>query len=251
MKVLIVEDEPLNATHLIHLLKKADPTIEVTGICGSVEETTARLKTGPLPDLLFLDIHVSDGLIFDLFDSFHSEIPIIFTTAFSDFALRAFKHNSIDYLLKPIRKEELDAALEKYRRTRLQGSAMLKPLLESLAGKITKAYKERFMVRLGEHIASVKTEEISCFHYEDGLVMLHRKDGKKFPVDFSLDALEDMLNPSVFFRINRKVLANIEYAGNMHVHVNNRIKVTLDKIPDEDRMVSRDKTTEFRRWMDR
>lgn len=253
MKALIVEDEPLNASHLSRLLKKIEPSIEVLAVCQSVAQTLSWLQNNPRPDLLFLDVHVADGFIFDLFKSYSDDVPVIFTTAFDHYALQAFKVNSIDYLLKPIEKESLHTALQKYHKLHTQNPSALPihPVLRELAEQFRKPYKTRFMVRLGDQVAAIKAQEIHCFHYEDGLVFLHRTDGKKFPVDFSLDTLCEILEPDAFFRINRKTIVNLEHLGKMQVYFNSRLMLELPKLPEADCVVSRERTADFKKWLDR
>lgn len=253
MRTIIVEDEPLNASHLSGLLKKLDSSIEVLTICQSVAQTLTWLQSNPKPDLMFLDVHVADGFIFELFKSYTDDVPVIFTTAFDQYALQAFKVNSIDYLLKPVEKEALGAALEKFHKLHGQGSsnASIQPLLLELAGQFRKPYKTRFMVRLGDQVAAIKAQEIHCFHYEDGLVFLHRVDGKRYPVDFSLDTLVEILEPESFFRINRKTVVNLDHLGKMQVYFNSRIIIELPQLPESDRVVSRERTADFKKWLDR
>jgi DNA-binding LytR/AlgR family response regulator len=252
MKALIVEDEPLNASHLNRLLKKIDSSLEVLAVCQSVAQTLNWLQQNPRPDLMFLDVHVADGFIFDLFKSYTEDVPVIFTTAFDHYALQAFKVNSIDYLLKPIEKESLQTALQKYHKLHKQNTSILPfhPILQELAEQFRKPYKTRFMVRLGDHVAAIKAQEIHFFHYEDGLVFLHRTDGKKFPVDFSLDTLCEILEPDSFFRINRKTIVNMEHLGRMTTYFNSRLIVEFNQIPEADCVVSRERTAEFKKWLD-
>lgn len=251
MRVLIVEDEPLNATRLCTLLEKSDFKIEVAGICQSVSETISWLNKNTKPDLLLLDIHVADGFVFELFNSYKEDVPVIFTTAYDTYAIQAFKVNSIDYLLKPIQKEELYQALQKFNKMQAAFQNQMHPVLLELAGQLGKNYKSRFMVKLGEQVAAVRIQDIRYFHHEEGMVFLHRNDNKKFPVDFSLETLIELLDPNLFFRINRKTIINIEYLGKMHVYFNSRLKLEYENIPEDDCVVSRERTADFKKWLDR
>jgi DNA-binding LytR/AlgR family response regulator len=251
MRVLIVEDEPPNATRLTSLLQKIDSAMVVAGVCQSVTETLAWLGENPKPDLFLLDIHVADGYVFELFKTYKEDVPVIFVTAYDNYAIQAFKVNSLDYLLKPVQKEELQQALQKFKKQQSLKNTAMHPVLLELAGQLGKNYKTRFMVKLGDQVAAIRIPEIKCFHHEDGLVFLHRSDNKKFPVDFSLENLLELLDPSVFFRINRKTIVNIDHLGKMHVYFNSRLKLEVSNIPDDDCVVSRERTAEFKKWLDR
>lgn len=251
MRVLIVEDEPLNATRLTSLLQKLDSAIVVAGVCQSVSETLQWLEEKPKPDLLLLDIHVADGYVFELFKTYKEDVPVIFVTAYDNYAVQAFKVNSLDYLLKPVQKDELQHALQKFKKRQSAENKNVHPVLLELAQQLGKNYKTRFMVKLGDQVAAIRAQEIRCFHHEDGLVFLHRGDNKKFPVDFSLENLLELLDPSVFFRINRKTIVHIEHLGKMHVYFNSRLKLELEHIPEDDCVVSRERTAEFKKWLDR
>ncbi|MBL0103802.1 MAG: response regulator transcription factor [Bacteroidetes bacterium] len=252
MKVLISEDEKLNADHLVSLLNRIDPTIEVLGIFDSVKRTVEYLSKNPEPDLLLLDIHLADGLSFDIFNQISSDIPVIFTTAFDEYAIKAFKVNSIDYLLKPIGKDELSDALEKARR--LKKEPLTPNLIEALGSALQNAnrqFKSRFMVKMGESISSVRVEEILYFIAEDGIVLLVKNDGKRFPLDYTLDQIERMIDPTEFFRISRKVLVAFSSIKKVSPYFNSRFRVSVDHLSDDDGIVSRERASDFKFWLDK
>lgn len=253
MKAIIIEDEVLSATHLKRLLQRIDPGIEILGVFDSVKTSVDYLKQGVSADLIFLDIHLSDGLSFEIFQDFQSDTPIIFTTAYDEYALKAFDLNSIDYLLKPIGMDDLQKSLDKFARINQQQHLFnfnqLLPLLHQ--NQQVNSYKSRFLVKLGEQISSLKTNEISHFIAEDGIVLLVSSSGKKFPVDYTLDQLEQLLDPSDFFRINRKVCIHQQQIGKIQTFFNSRLKVHHSLLDEEASIVSRDRVANFKAWLDR
>ncbi|MFN8164811.1 MAG: LytTR family DNA-binding domain-containing protein [Bacteroidia bacterium] len=250
MKILIAEDEKLNAEHLVKLLNRIDPSLQVLAIVDSVRLAVKFLRENPSPDLLLFDIHLADGNSFDVFNEINKPIPVIFTTAFDEYAIRAFKVNSIDYLLKPVSYEDLKAAIEKAKR--LTGSLVSPALLESISsalmGKPTE-YKSRFLVKLGESISSVAVEEINFFIAEEGIVMLVKNDGRRFPVDYTLDQLEKQVDNRKFFRINRKVLLSISAISKATPYFNSRYKVHVQHLSDDESIISRERVSEFKSWL--
>jgi DNA-binding LytR/AlgR family response regulator len=250
MKAIIIEDEKLSAEHLSNLLKKVDRQINVTGIYDSVKSVVDAFNTGASADLLFMDIHLADGLSFDIFTKLNVETPVIFTTAYDEYAIRAFKFNSIDYLLKPIGLSELKAALEKFNKLTAPSTAALFKDIAQVYESIHKQYKNRFMVKMGETIVSVKTEDVSHFIAEDGIVLLATKNEKRYPVDYTLDQLDACIDPKSFFRINRKVIVNINSIQKISTYFNSRLKITGGTLSDDDSIVSRERVTEFKQWLD-
>lgn len=248
MKVIIIEDEKLNAEHLLAQLKKIIPGLEVVAMFDTVKESIAAFSSGLKADLLFVDIHLADGLSFEIFSSVKIDIPVIFTTAYDEYALRAFKVNSIDYLLKPVGRDDLQSALEKYHRVK---SPPVPGLLEELAKlyKVPAEKKSRFMVKLGEQIITVRTEDICFFIFEDGFVLLCTKAGKRFIVDYTLDQLESMVDSKEFFRINRKVLLAISCIEKVAPYFNSRLMVSNPFLDSESSVVSRERVSEFKVWL--
>lgn len=249
MNTIIIEDEKLSADHLGNLLRKVDPGISVVAVFDSVKSSIDAFRKGMKADLLFLDIHLGDGLSFEIFNEVVTDTPIIFTTAYDEFAIRAFKLNSIDYLLKPVGYDELAAALKKFDRlNRRTIPAVLDHLMDAY-GMMNKQYKQRFMVRTGETIISVKTGEISHFLSEEGIVLLITRENRRFPVDFTLDQLEAMLDPGEFFRINRKVILSIQVIQKTGSYFNSRLKVTSPLLHSDHAVVSRERVNEFKHWL--
>lgn len=250
MKVLIIEDEPLSAEHLENLINKCDPSIRIIGKIDSVKNALSLLKRVPEIDLLFLDIHLSDGLSFDIFEEIDLDTPIIFTTAFNEYAVKAFKLNSIDYLLKPIDKAELEKALVKYNKTTKSNSPVkFNKDLEVILNSLNKPYKSRFMVKMGETLNTIKIEDVAFFNVEDGTVMLNTKSGKRYTLDYTLDDLELTIDMKHFFRINRKVLLNIDAIKKVSSYFNSRYKLTVDGLNDDTNVVSRERVNEFKAWL--
>ena len=247
MKVVIIEDEQLSAEHLQFLLERIDTSIEVIARFESVKKSVEAFQSGLVADLLFVDIHLADGLSFEIFSKVSIEIPVIFTTAFDEYAIQAFQVNSIDYLLKPIDKTELSKSIEKFRkRTSNQTDELMKNLLNLSKSP---AYKARFMVKLGDTIVSIKSEEIHHFKAEDGLVLLVHQSGKRYPVDYTMDQLETILNPDSFFRINRKIILNIESVKKISNYFNGRLILQIDHLEGDNAIVSRDRVGDFKGWL--
>ncbi len=251
MKVIIIEDEMLSAEHLELLLKRIDPEISIIGIFDSVKKSVIEFERGLKADLLFVDIHLADGLSFEIFAKISIETPVIFTTAFDEYAIQAFKLNSIDYLLKPIGISELQVAVDKFKKWNLVNQKSLLDQLSHLYNGFIKQYKTRFMVKMGEQIVSIKADDILHFIAEDGIVLLMSKDVKRYPVDFTLDQIDEMLDPTVFFRINRKVIININAIQKVTSYFNSRLKVNAIQLSDDSAIVSRDRVSEFKMWLDR
>jgi DNA-binding LytR/AlgR family response regulator len=251
MNVIIIEDEKLSAEHLYNLLKKIDPGIRVAGMYDSVKQSISAFSTGIAADLLFVDVHLADGLSFEIFSEISIETPIIFTTAYDEYAIRAFKLNSVDYLLKPVGLEELGRALEKFKKySRNDYSVMLDNIVQAYQ-TMNKQYKSRFMIKIGENIVSVKTEQIAHFVFEDGIVLLATNTNHQYPVDFTLDQLESMLDPSEYFRINRKVIININSIQKSGTYFNSRLKITSAFLLDDNSIVSRERVNDFKEWLGR
>lgn len=251
MKAIIIEDEKLSAEHLENLLRRIDPAIEVVATLDSVKRGIETLHSNTIADILFVDIHLADGLSFDIFSHRTIDIPVVFTTAYDEYAIKAFKLNSVGYLLKPIGIEDLRGALEKYKK--LKGMYSPNNIGDIAAAYLSssKQYKNRFMVKLGDSISSVKTDEISHFISEDGLVLLATTAGKRFAVDYTLDNLESMINPDTFFRINRKVIVHIESVQKVGSYFNSRLKLNSANLKDDDGIVSRERVSDFKKWLDK
>jgi DNA-binding LytR/AlgR family response regulator len=280
MLALVVEDEPLAARRLISLLHKQPEPLEILGTAESVTQAVALLQAGPAPDVLFLDIHLADGLSFELFEQVEIRCPVIFTTAYDQYALRAFKVNSVDYLLKPVDEEELRLALAKLRQrlgsqidtssigtksavssTKVPAPA---PVLDTdtLAALVqqlrqpapTATYKAQFVVRVGEHLKVVPVEQVAYFFSLEKTTLLQSTDGRKYVVDYTMEQLETLLDPQHFFRLNRAYLARQAAIADIINYTNSRLQTILKPAPPESEgpvLVSREKVSVFKNWLDR
>lgn len=246
MKVIIIEDEKLNAEHLTNMLKRIDSNIEVVGSADSVKKSVELFKSGIKSDLIFLDIHLSDGNSFEIFNHTTIESPVIFTTAYNEYALKAFKYNSVDYLLKPIDILELKNALDKF--SRQKKSADLSSI-EKLMESLNKGFKKRFLVKSGNQILSVKAGEINNFTSEDGYTIINSTANKKYIIDFTLDQLETMVDPVEFFRLNRQCILNINSIDKIEPYLNSRLKITAKGLSEESSIISRERVSDFKNWL--
>ncbi len=250
MKALIVEDENAAARRLEKLLLEINPGIVVLQRLDSVETTVAWLQNNPAPDLMFLDIQLADGSSFDIFEHVNIGCPVIFTTAFDEYALQAFKVHTIDYLLKPIKSNELAAALEKYSKLYPVPTPDYNGLLDTLRKTGTAKYLQRMLIKLGNSIKLVDMNDAAYFYTRDKITFLvTRSTGKRFAVDFPLDKLENMLDPEVFFRINRQFIVNIHGIKEMHPYSKSRVKVVLEPHIDQETIVSTERSSDFKRWL--
>jgi DNA-binding LytR/AlgR family response regulator len=252
MKVLIVEDEKLAADKLEKLILEIDPDIEVLGIADSVKDTAKWLANNTSPDLIFMDIQLGDGICFEVFEIIEVKCPIIVTTAFNEYAQEAFKVNSIDYLLKPINKDEVKSALDKFHSMKAVFDMAESARRMSEAKKMLESgYKMRFMVKIGEHIVSVPVEEIAYFFSRDKGTFFKTNEGRSFLVDYSLEQVEDMSDPIGFFRINRKYLVSFQSISDIITYSNSRLKVVVPHMDEGDILVSRHRVKEFKNWLNR
>jgi DNA-binding LytR/AlgR family response regulator len=252
MKVLIVEDEPLAAAQLAAILAQLKPTAEIVAVCDTVESTISWLAKNPPPDLAFFDIQLGDGLSFEIFKNIELKIPVIFTTAYDQYALQAFKVNSIDYLLKPIDKGEMAVALAKFDQFHNHQTNQLTPeLIRSLiasAGK--KDYKKRFLVKVGTHLRSVNTDEVLFFYSFQKGTFLKANDGRNYLLDQTLEVIEQLIDPEFFFRINRKYMISLGAITDVHAYSNSRLKLKVKSQEEDDFLVAREKVKAFKDWME-
>lgn len=250
MRLLIVEDEPPAAKRLSQLLLKMRPGTDICAALDSVEGTLRWLQEHPPPDLAFFDIQLGDGLSFDIFQQSAFIGPVIFTTAYDQYALKAFKQDSIDYLLKPIDEKELEQALHKFER-RQQSPATLSPqVVQSLIQSLTQPeYQSRFIIKTGQQLSYIPAQQIRYFYSEDGIVFAQMEDRKRHALDYTLDALEPLLDPASFFRLSRKVIANIQSVQKVALLFNGRLLITLRPAADFEVTVSRDRASDFKRWL--
>ena len=247
MKVIIIEDEPYAVEKLRLMLSKINGNIEIIASGGSVKEAVDIINNNTDIDLAFFDIQLSDGISFSIFDKVDVQFPVIFTTAYDNHAIRAFKHNSIDYLLKPIRISDLQSAIDKY--NTLWKPTNSKEIKEQLIDFKSDNYKERFTVKIGEHIRIIKLENIACFYSFEKGTFIQTNDDRNYIIDYSLDDLLLKLDPKKFRRVNRKYIINIEAIKDIISYTNSRLKIKLKTTIAEDIIVSRERVKEFKDWI--
>lgn len=248
MKAVIIEDEKLASDNLLAMLQKVDPTIEIVAVIDNVKSAIAWL-TNHKTDLIFLDIHLGDDTSFSIFEKVKVTTPIIFTTAYNQYAIRAFKLNSLDYLLKPFSDEDLHFALDKLKMQNNKPELDVKKLLETLVEK--PLYQERFMVVSGQKIKSILIDQVAYFLSEGRYVKLVTKSNEKFLLDQSLESIEHKVDPNHFFRVNRQVIVGFDSIQQMIVWSKSRVKLELKPATDFDVVVSIDNSGEFKRWLNR
>lgn len=248
MKIIIIEDEKPAAEKLKKIVLKYDNTIELPAILNSVQSATQWLQQNPAPDLIFMDIELSDGLSFKIFDNCPIHCPVIFTTAFDEYWQDALEQNSIDYLLKPIKQEKLDNAINKYKKLKQHFSADYGFLQQPL--NQNNDYRKRFLIKKGTDFVSVKTADIAYCYAAHKLVFIIDNKGQRFILDRSLNDLEKELDPAVFFRINRKYLVNLHHIQRIRAHAKGKLLVDLNPAASEEIIISQENTLAFKQWID-
>jgi DNA-binding LytR/AlgR family response regulator len=250
MRVLIIEDEKLAAERLSKLLQTCDNSIEVVANAPSVQKAVELLRLKPQLDLVFMDIQLADGLSFEIFDQAPVEAPVIFTTAYDAYAVRAFKVNSIDYLLKPIDEDDLQAALEKFRKLKpTQSTGTLEQALHLLSGN-SKTYKNRFVVKVGEHLHMIPVEDVEYFYSYEKATFLQAISGKRYSIDYTMEQLEQLVDPRLYFRVNRGYLVSIKALKDIIAWSNSRLRLELRHPAPTEVVVSREKVQQFKEWLD-
>lgn len=249
--VLIIEDEPIAAERLQALILEVRPGYQIINILTSISDVIKWFGENKTPDLIFLDIHLSDGLSFSIFKQVQIEAPIIFTTAYDQYALDAFQLNSIDYLLKPIEPTALENAINKYEKW----ERILTPISSELANQLIeslnrKKYRSRFLVKSGNKLEYLTNEQICFFYIEEGVLFARTTQNKRYMLDASLDQLETMIDPTCYFRINRKVIIHIQAISIIHPYLNSRFKIDPLRPCDMELIVARERAGDFRRWLD-
>jgi len=251
MNIIIIEDEELAAQRLATMILKADSRIHILARLESVEESVAWLQSHPEPDLIFLDIHLEDGISFSIFDQVKINSPIIFTTAFDEYAIKAFKLKSVDYLLKPVTQEELETSIRKYQSWVAPApskSVDMQALYEMIVQREPQ-YRTRFSIVAGQKIKTIGIEDIAYFHAEEGVVLLVTNAKVKYPLDLSLDQLYEQLEPKQFFRINRQYIVKLSAIEHIHVFPKSKLQVELQPPASGEVFVSLDKVTKFKDWL--
>lgn len=251
MNVIIIEDEKPAARRLNRLLEKQN--ITASAMLHSVAEAKNWFSENKHPDLIFLDIQLSDGLSFDIFEEIEIKSAVIFTTAYDEYALEAFKLNSIDYLLKPIDEQELLVAINKYKLFKPHENnavVSLDDVKKLLTQDTVKIYKNRFTIKVGQHLKIIPVNDIECFYSEDKATYIHTTDGRDYLLDYTLEQLEGQLQPEMFFRISRKFVVNINAVKDIVAYTNSRLKIQLHKYKAQELIVSRERVKEFKIWLD-
>jgi two-component system LytT family response regulator len=254
MNVVIIEDEHLTAQRIATLLGQIDPEIRVLTIIDSVRRAVEWFRNNGDPALVFMDIQLADGLSFDIFDSVTIEAPVIFITAFQEYAIKAFKVNSVDYLLKPVSEVDLRAALDKFRRyfnQELTVPTIGGDLLRNIREMISKPFKSRFMVRVGDHIKTVDVEDILYFYSLQKGTYLHSADNRNYVIDYTLGRLEELLDPLLFHRINRRYLISHRAITDLITLSSSKLKVKLLHSDDDDIYISRERVGSIKEWLDK
>ncbi|MDP5230267.1 MAG: LytTR family DNA-binding domain-containing protein [Cellulophaga sp.] len=251
MKTIIIEDEKPAARRLSRLLNEFG--VEVSVLLHSVEEAINWFQNNEHPDLIFLDIQLSDGLSFEIFDVVEVKSAIIFTTAFDEYALQAFKLNSIDYLLKPIDDEELKKAVDKYRflAPKKQKLAIdFEDIKKLLVNPVEREFKKRFTTKIGQHLKIINADEVECFYSENKGTYAATSDGRNYLLETTLENLEDELDPKIFFRVSRKFYVNVNYIKDMVSYTNSRLQIKLERFNDQEIIVSRERVKDFKLWLE-
>ncbi|RAV98092.1 LytR/AlgR family response regulator transcription factor [Pseudochryseolinea flava] len=252
MKVLIIEDEPQAAQRLENLVKSLVEHVVILDKIDTVKKAVAWITTNEKPDLIFMDIQLADGISFLIFEQCEIISPVIFVTAYDAYALKAFKVNSIDYILKPVDKDELSAALKKFE-TLSGNDVKTKTVLHNIdqaVQMLTKKFKTRFMIKVGEHIRTIEVSNILYFFSQDKATFCYTSDNRQLILDYTLDQLEEMVDPAVFFRINRKFLVATQSIQDIISYTNSRLKLVVKGSTDNDIIVARERVQEFKDWLD-
>lgn len=256
MKIFIVEDEDLAVKKLQKTLQSLGNDLEVVGTADSISASVDWLQSHARPDLILMDIELADGQSFEIFNLTNVTSPVIFTTSYDEYALKAFKVNSVDYLLKPVQKDELEAAILKFRsfqrmysgnrQEEHQFATLVKELQQTFQNK---EYRKRFLVKHLQKLVSVDVKDIAYFFSDDRLSFFKTADDKKYVVDYTIDEIEDLVDPDQFFRINRAFLVSIKSIDQIQDYFGNRLKLNLKPVIDKEALVSREKVSDFKDWM--
>jgi DNA-binding LytR/AlgR family response regulator len=250
MQVIIIEDEKPSARRLKRMLLECN--IEVTTMLHSVSESINWFLNHPHPDLIMLDIQLSDGLSFEIFDNIDVKSAIIFTTAYDEYALKAFKLNSIDYLLKPINQDELEHAINQFKEkftNKNEDTFNMESIKNLLSNSFEKSYKKRFTIKIGQHLKIVNQEEISCFYSQDKATYIHTKENRDYLIDYTIEQLSSKLNTQLFYRVNRKFIIQLNAIKDIIAYTNSRLEIKLHNYSDEQVIVSREKVKDFKDWI--
>ncbi|NOU19964.1 MAG: response regulator transcription factor [Bacteroidales bacterium] len=249
MNVLIVEDEIAAARRLAKMMVAIEPTSQILSITDSISSTVEWIKNNKEPELILMDIHLADGSSFKIFDQIKIKCPIIFTTAYDQYAIQAFKVNSIDYLLKPIKEDELANSLKKYKEHRTEKSSIDFEKFLSTLRKSEQNYQLRFVVQFADKLKSVEVNTIAYFFALEKSVFLVTEDGHRYAIDYTLEKLDEVLNPKIFYRINRKFIVNFSAIKGMFTYSKSRVKIELLPNPETEVIVSSERASGFKEWL--
>ena len=249
MNIIIIEDEKPAARLLQRKVEKLG--LQVNTMLHSVEEAIAWFQNNPHPDLIFLDIQLSDGLLFEIFEQIDIKSAVIFTTAYDEYALRAFKLNSIDYLLKPIDEEDLEVAVNKFKaRTQAQNISLdFEAIKRMLVNPVEKEYKKRFSVKIGQQLKVISIDEVECFYSENKGTYIHTLDNRDYLIDSTLEVVEAEINPKEFYRVSRKFIVPLKAVKEIQVYSNSRLKIILPTYKDDEVIVARERVSDFKEWI--
>jgi two-component system, LytTR family, response regulator LytT len=250
MNIIIIEDEKPAARLLQRRVEKLG--LQVNTLLHSVEESIDWFQKNNHPDLIFLDIQLSDGLSFEIFENIDIKSAVIFTTAYDEYALRAFKLNSIDYLLKPIDEDDLETAVNKFKSRNIASpnlSLDFEMIKKMLVNPIDRTYKKRFTIKMGQQLKMINIEEVECFYSENKGTYLHTFDGRNYLLDMTLELLETELDPSAFYRVSRKFIIPMKGIKEIQLHSNSRLKVILPTYKDDEVIVARERVNNFKEWL--
>jgi two-component system response regulator LytT len=251
-KILIVEDEVAAANRMKKMVLEAAPDAIILEVTDSISSTVQWLSENQAPDLIFMDIHLADGLSFKIFEQVTIKTPVIFTTAFDNYAIQAFKVNSIDYLLKPIKKEELDFALQKFRELEQKSEPVnFEELVKAIRLQHGQQYRQRFLVGFADKLKAIEVQEIAYFEADNKSLFIVTHQGKRYDINSTLEKLEPTLDPNHFFRANRKYIICFQSIEAMHNYSKSRIKITLNPPSSEDCIVSTERSALFKEWLNR
>lgn len=249
MRVLIIEDERPASQKLIRLIKGIDTGIEIVDILESVEGATNWLLSHKHPELIFMDIQLNDGTCFEIFENCDIKTPVIFTTAYNEYTLKAFKVNSVDYLLKPINTDELKNAINKFESVHKKIDFSK---IESIINQFKPKTKERFLIKIGNHLKSIQTSSINCFFIKERCNFINVGTGQNYAIDYSLDKVEQIIDSKIFFRVNRNMIVNFTAIQDIIAYSSNRLKIVITNWTEKDVvLVSRERVVDFKKWMDR
>lgn len=251
MKILIIEDETMAVQRLIKMVQSLEPNVVILQDLDTIEAAIEWFQNHEMPDLVFLDIQLADGSSFEIFKTIQITCPIVFITAFDQYAIQAFKVNAIDYILKPVKKQELANSLEKFKQLHQPLQIDYQQILQAINTQNPPKYQSRFLIRFGQKYRIVEVADIAYFFIKDKIVFACTFEDKHYPMDYNLDKLETMVSLDDFYRINRQVMARVEAISELYAYSKSRVKVTLQPPIDYDVIVSKERSSMFKRWLER